>query len=180
MLLYESKEDKVERIRAKEDQEAFDKETGDENSNTLKPFNHETLPNPTTFIKIAKEKECIDKTVACFVESIHEFMHIEPDDDPDSKVIKLEELKELLKDEKDREQFDDLIEEAKAVKLLKEASEDIAKTIRLLLMTLRILKMVVIMKSSQTTIGQKNTRMMIPRKHLIFCQCCVHTLLLSN
>ena len=95
-------------------------------------------------------------------------MHIEPDDDPDSKVIKLEELKELLKDEKDREQFDDLIEEAKAVKLLKEASEDIAKTIRLLLMTLRILKMVVIMKSSQTTIGQKNTRIMIPPKHWMF------------
>ena len=92
-------------------------------------------------------------------------MHIEPDDDPDSKVVKLEELKELLKDEKDREQFDDLIEEAKAVKLLKEASEDIAKTIWLLLMTLRILKMVVIMKSSQTTIGQKNTRIMIPPKH---------------
>ena len=58
--LQESKEEKVEQSLAKEDQEAFDNETGDENSNTLKPFNHETLPNPTTFIKIAKEKECID------------------------------------------------------------------------------------------------------------------------
>ena len=54
------------------------------------------------------------------------------------------------------------------MKHLKEATEDIAKAIRLLLMTLRILMMVVIMKSSQTTIGQKNTRIMIPPTHWMF------------
>ena len=73
--LQESKEEKVEQSLAKEDQEASDNETSDENSNTLQPFYHESLSNPTNFLKIVKEKECIDKKVACFVESIHEFMH---------------------------------------------------------------------------------------------------------
>ena len=44
--LQESKEEKVEQSLAKEDQEASDNETSDENSNTLQPFYHESLSNP--------------------------------------------------------------------------------------------------------------------------------------
>lgn len=81
VLLKESKEE----VEHSEDQETFacDSEAVDENSNTLKPFNQEA------FSKIAKEMEYIDKKVACFVESIHEFMFIEPADDPNSTVLKL-------------------------------------------------------------------------------------------
>ena len=64
LLLQESKEEIDEHSQAKEGQEAFDNETGDENSNTLKLFNCESLPKPTTFLKIVKEKECIDSKVA--------------------------------------------------------------------------------------------------------------------
>ena len=126
-LEQEAKDRKVEKILA--EKEAIENETFDENSNTYKSSIQASVPNPVIFLKIVEEKEFIDKKVACFVESIHEFMHIEPDDEPDSTVVKLEALKELLKDEKDMERFDDLIEEAKAAIIFKKASEDITKTI---------------------------------------------------
>ena len=58
--------------------------------------------------------------MACFFQSIYEFMH----------STEVRSSQRITWRWKNREKFDALIEEAKAAKLFKEASEDIAKSIR--------------------------------------------------
>ena len=105
----------------------------DINSNLqLFPYPGVSQPSPESettpsLQKIAQEKEIIDQKVETFVKSIHDFMKIEPREDENATIMKLESLKTLLKTESERSKFDELINEAKEAKIFQEAAENLKK-----------------------------------------------------
>ena len=56
-----------------------------------------------------QEKEQIDMKVAGFVKLVSEYIKAEPGDNVNDTIVKLESLKNLLKDESQCSLFDDLI-----------------------------------------------------------------------
>ena len=70
-------------------------------------------PPVSPFQIISQEKEQIDLKVASFVKLISEYFKAEPGDKVNDTIVKLESLKNLLRDESQCALFDDLIQEAK-------------------------------------------------------------------